>query len=115
MLDLPISLIFYALVWKHSVFAAIWIFVAGTYWWYPLGRGAESLIDSIRHRKPVTLFSSYRSRDKLFYKMSRSNLAEIHRSLDSSSPVSASNGRKYRLGLKSKNAGSAGTTINVFS
>lgn len=64
-LDLPVSLVFYGLAWKHSALAALWIFVVGTYWWYLLGRGAVFLIDSIRHRKPVTLFSPTRSRDKL--------------------------------------------------
>ena len=38
-----------------------------------------------------------------------SKFGRDHRSLDSFSSVSASNGRKYRLGLKSKNAGVAGT------
>jgi hypothetical protein len=60
-LDLPISLVSYALAWNHGTLAAIWIFLAGTYWWYLLSRLAELLINSVRHRKPVTLFSSNRN------------------------------------------------------
>jgi hypothetical protein len=43
--DLPISVPAYALAWKHGVLAVIWIFVAGTSWWYLLSRGAELLLD----------------------------------------------------------------------
>jgi hypothetical protein len=32
--DLPISLVAYLLAWRYSLFAAIWIFIAGTTWWY---------------------------------------------------------------------------------
>jgi hypothetical protein len=32
--DLPISLLSYLIGWKYSALAVIWIFVAGTYWWY---------------------------------------------------------------------------------
>jgi hypothetical protein len=63
--DLPISLPTYFLGWKYPALAVIWIFVAGTFWWYFLGRGAEFLIDSLRSRKPVTLFSPNRTQDKL--------------------------------------------------
>ena len=65
MADLPISIVAYGLAWQHGALAAIWIFVAGTYWWYLLSRGAEFLIDSMRRRKPVSLFSPNRSQDKL--------------------------------------------------
>jgi hypothetical protein len=39
--DLPISLIAYALAWKYGSLAALWILVAGTFWWYLLSRGVE--------------------------------------------------------------------------
>jgi len=42
--DLPISLPFYALAWKYGALAVIWIFVAGTFWWYLLSRGAKALL-----------------------------------------------------------------------
>jgi hypothetical protein len=41
--DFPISLPAYFLGWKYPVLAAMWVFVAGTFWWYLLGRGAEGL------------------------------------------------------------------------
>jgi hypothetical protein len=41
--DLPISLPGYFLGWKYSALAVIWIYVAGTLWWYLLSRGAEAL------------------------------------------------------------------------
>jgi len=64
-LDLPISLVFYGLAWQHGALAATWIFVVGTCWWYLLSRGAEFLIDSMGRRKPITLFFTKRSQDKL--------------------------------------------------
>jgi hypothetical protein len=64
-LDLPVSLVSYGLAWKHGALAMIWIFIAGTYWWYLLSRGTEFLIDSMRHRKPIALFSPNRNRDDL--------------------------------------------------
>ncbi len=39
--DLPISVVAYALGWKHPAIAATWIFVVGTLWWYGLSRGVE--------------------------------------------------------------------------
>src|SRR6266478_2861753 len=63
--DLPISLPSYLIGWRYSALAVIWIFVAGTYWWYLLSRGAGFLIDSMRRRKPVSLFPPNRSQDKL--------------------------------------------------
>ena len=41
--DLPISILTYALAWKYSALGVIWIFVAGTLWWYLLGRGVQAL------------------------------------------------------------------------
>jgi len=32
--DLPISLPAYFMVWKYPVLSGIWIFAAGTFWWY---------------------------------------------------------------------------------
>jgi len=48
--DLPISLPAYFLGWKYSTLAAIWIFVAGTFWWYLLSRGAEALLNRFLRR-----------------------------------------------------------------
>ena len=39
--DLPISLLSYLIGWKYSALAVIWIFVAGTFWWYLLERGVR--------------------------------------------------------------------------
>jgi hypothetical protein len=36
--DLPISLVAYFLAWKNGLFSMIWIFVAGTLWWYFLSQ-----------------------------------------------------------------------------
>jgi hypothetical protein len=63
--DLPVSLPAYFLGWKYPAIAVTWIFVAGTFWWYFLGRGVDFLIDLFRGRKPVTLFPVNRSGDKL--------------------------------------------------
>jgi hypothetical protein len=41
LLDLPISVVAYALAWKYPAIEAIWIFVVGTLWWYALSRGVE--------------------------------------------------------------------------
>jgi hypothetical protein len=41
--DLPISLLAYGLAWKYSALAVIWIFVAGTFWWYLLGRVVQAV------------------------------------------------------------------------
>jgi len=63
--DLPVSIPAYALAWKYSTLAAIWIFVAGTFWWYLLGRGAEFFMNFMRRRKPIARFSSNHSQNKL--------------------------------------------------
>ncbi|SRR6266852_2284202 len=42
--DLPISAPVYFLAWKYGVLAVVWIFVAGTFWWYLLSRGVEALV-----------------------------------------------------------------------
>jgi len=46
--DLPISLVAVALVWKHSALATAWISVVGTLWWYLLSRGAELVLRKFR-------------------------------------------------------------------
>jgi hypothetical protein len=52
--DVPISLPAYILGWKYSALAVIWIFVAGTFWWYLLGRGADALFTRfIRRNQPI--------------------------------------------------------------
>jgi hypothetical protein len=48
--DLPISLVAYALAWKYSSLAALWILIVGTAWWYLLSRGIELAIDRLRDR-----------------------------------------------------------------
>ncbi len=53
--DLPISLPAYFLGWKYSTLAVIWIFVAGTLWWYLLGRGVQALlVRFVRRKEPET-------------------------------------------------------------
>jgi hypothetical protein len=39
--DLPISLPAYFLAWKYPVLAVTWVFVAGTLWWYLIGRAVQ--------------------------------------------------------------------------
>jgi hypothetical protein len=46
--DLPISLPYYALGWKYGDLAVSWILVAGTLWWYVLGRAAIDLRERFR-------------------------------------------------------------------
>jgi hypothetical protein len=48
--DLPISILAYALGWRYSALAVIWILVAGTLWWYLLGRGVQALFLGFTHR-----------------------------------------------------------------
>jgi hypothetical protein len=64
MADLPISLPAFLVAWESQVLAATWVCVAGTFWWYFLGRGAELLIDSLRRQKQVTLFHVDRKQNK---------------------------------------------------
>jgi hypothetical protein len=56
--DLPVSLVAYALAWKHSSLAALWILLVGTLWWYLLSRGAEFVFDKFRERNAEVQFSS---------------------------------------------------------
>jgi len=48
--DIPISLVAYALAWKYSSLAAVWILVVGTLWWYLLSRGIELIFRTLRKR-----------------------------------------------------------------
>ena len=43
LIDLPISLVYGLLVWRHEALALLWLMVAGTCWWYLLCRAAESV------------------------------------------------------------------------
>ena len=53
--DLPVSLVAYALTPKYAPLAATWTVVAGTLWWYVLGRAAEILVSKFtRRQKPVS-------------------------------------------------------------
>lgn len=49
--DLPISIVTYILAWKYSLLAAIWIFAAGTLWWYFLSRVIESAFRRFQGRR----------------------------------------------------------------
>jgi len=48
LVDLPVSAIFYALAWKYSLIASLWVVVVGTLWWYLLSRGAEILVNKFK-------------------------------------------------------------------
>ena len=48
LVDLPVSVVAYALAWKHGVIAGVWVVVAGTVWWHLLGRGVDFLINKLR-------------------------------------------------------------------
>src|ERR1700735_369159 len=48
--DLPISLPAYFLAWKYPAFAVTWVFVAGTLWWYLLGRAVQAVCLWFAHR-----------------------------------------------------------------
>lgn len=54
LVDLPVSLVAYALAWKYGVLAALWIFVAGTGWWYFLSGIIERVVESLRHRNETS-------------------------------------------------------------
>jgi hypothetical protein len=53
-IDFPISLVTFALAWKHSVLAGAWLIVVGTLWWYLLSRGVLFVFRKITDRSPVT-------------------------------------------------------------
>jgi len=42
--DLPVSFVAYALAWKYSLIAAVWIFIVGTWWWYFLSKTVEARV-----------------------------------------------------------------------
>ncbi|HEY6267262.1 MAG TPA: hypothetical protein VIX11_03110 [Candidatus Acidoferrum sp.] len=48
--DLPVSLLAYGLGWKYPALAVTWVFVAGTIWWYLLGRAVQAVFLGFTHR-----------------------------------------------------------------
>jgi hypothetical protein len=54
LVDLPVSVVAYGLAWKYGVLAALWVFVAGTAWWYFLSRSIERLVERFRHRNEIS-------------------------------------------------------------
>jgi|SRR5450631_1934410 len=50
LLDLPISLVAYIVGWKFQILAAIWIFAAGTAWWYFVSLVLERAFHRLRYR-----------------------------------------------------------------
>ena len=50
LVDLPVSLLAHVLGWRHPVLALTWVFVAGTLWWYLLGRAVEAVVLWFAHR-----------------------------------------------------------------
>ena len=42
--DIPVSLVAYAVGWKHSSLAFTWIVLVGTMWWYLLGRVVQRIL-----------------------------------------------------------------------
>jgi hypothetical protein len=55
LVDLPISLVAFALAWKYSALATVWILVVGTLWWYLLSRAAGLLVRRIKARREPSL------------------------------------------------------------
>ncbi|MGA7855560.1 MAG: hypothetical protein WCA15_19740 [Candidatus Acidiferrales bacterium] len=53
--DLPISIVGYVLAFSgNSTLAVVWIFVAGTLWWYVLGCAFEFVIEKVKRNQPTT-------------------------------------------------------------
>src|SRR5271154_348743 len=50
LVDLPVSLPAYGLAWKYPALAVTWVFMAGTLWWYLLGRAVQSVFLWFAHR-----------------------------------------------------------------
>ena len=48
LVDLPVSVVAYALAWQHGTIATVWIVVMGTLWWCLLGVGADLVVHHIR-------------------------------------------------------------------
>jgi hypothetical protein len=48
--DLPVSFLAYGLAWKYPALAVTWVFVAGTLWWYLLGRAVQAVFLGFAHR-----------------------------------------------------------------
>jgi hypothetical protein len=55
MADIPVSIPAYLFGWRHSALAAVWVFTAGTLWWYWLSRAANALFTRYaRRNQPLT-------------------------------------------------------------
>ena len=50
LVDFPVSLLASGLGWKHPVLALMWVFVAGTLWWYLLSRAIQTVLVWFAHR-----------------------------------------------------------------
>src|SRR5260370_26704248 len=48
--DLPVSIPAYLFGWRYSAPAAVWVFVAGTLWWYWLSGAANALFTRYARR-----------------------------------------------------------------
>jgi hypothetical protein len=55
LIDFPISLVTFALAWKHSVLAAAWLVVVGTLWWYLLSRVLGLVVRRFKDRRDAPL------------------------------------------------------------
>jgi hypothetical protein len=51
LLDLPVSVVAYVLAFRGNEGANVWIFVAGTLWWYFLSCGVEMAFKRLSDRK----------------------------------------------------------------
>jgi hypothetical protein len=50
LVDLPASVVAYALAWKLPLLSYLWILVAGTLWWYVLNLGLAAVFSHFKHR-----------------------------------------------------------------
>jgi hypothetical protein len=48
--DFPVSFIAVGLAWSHQVLSLIWFLIAGTVWWYVLGRVVDAVLNRFRRR-----------------------------------------------------------------
>jgi hypothetical protein len=52
--DIPVSIPAYLFGWKYSALAVVWVFIAGTLWWYWLSRAANALFTRyVRRNEPL--------------------------------------------------------------
>lgn len=53
--DLPISIVAAVLAFSgNPTLGVVWIFVAGTLWWYVLGCALEFVINKVKRHQPAT-------------------------------------------------------------